>query len=63
MEKENTMDTSDSEQLDEEQYSSFSDFRQLNMDFCLELVCPYMDVNDLSSVADSCKQMKRAAEC
>lgn len=55
------MDSCEDEQLDQ-QYSSFQDFQHLNIDLCLELICPYLDVKSLGAVADSCRQMKRAAE-
>lgn len=53
------MDSSVDEQ---QQYSSFPDFQHLNIDLCLELICPYLDLSDLSSVADTCMQMRSAAE-
>lgn len=56
------MDMCDSEQLDQQQYSSFLDFQHLNIDLCLELIFPYLDLRDLSNVADSCMQMRWAAE-
>lgn len=57
------MDSSDDEQLElDQQNSSFQEFQHLNIDLCLELIFPYLDVSDFGNVADSCKQMKRAAE-
>lgn len=42
--------------------SSFQDYQYLNIDLCLELIFPYLSWIDLVNVADSCKQMKYAAE-
>lgn len=46
----------------EQQHSSFQNFQHLNIDLCLELIFPYLELNDLANAADTCKQMKRAAE-
>lgn len=55
------MDTCDDEQMDQ-QYSSFQDYQHLNINLCLELIFPYLDVKSLASCADTCKQMKQVAE-
>lgn len=38
------------------------DQQPLNVDLCLKLMISYLDVEDLLNVADTCTQMKRAAE-
>lgn len=46
----------------DQQYSSFQDIQHLNIDLCLELILPYLNVQDLANCADTSKQMRRAAE-
>lgn len=40
------------QQLDQ-QNSSFPDFQHLNIDLCLELIFPFLSLNELSNVADT----------
>lgn len=44
-----------------QEVSSFHDFQHLNIDLCLELIFPFLDVIDLSRAADTCEQMRSAA--
>lgn len=57
------MDLSDDEQLkQDQQYSSFPDFQHLNIDLCMELIFPYLNLTGLLNAADSCREMRGAAE-
>lgn len=42
--------------------SNFENFQHLNLDLCLELIFPFLGFIDLVNAADSCKQMRSAAE-
>lgn len=57
------MDLNADEQLEQHQeHSSFQELQHLNIDLCLELIFPYLELDDLANAADTCKQMQSAAE-
>lgn len=52
----------DSRQVDQQDQSIFEKYENVNVDLCFELAFSYLNATDLSSVADSCKQLKSIAE-
>lgn len=55
------VDSSERERFDQQKPND-PNHQSLNIDLCLELIFPYLDVEDLVRAADSNKQMKDAAE-
>lgn len=56
-----TMDSSNDIKVDQP-FSNFKQHENPNIDLCFQLIFPYLDVSDLVSVAESCKEMKTIAE-
>lgn len=55
------MNSSNGVEFDQE-HSNFEEHKDLDIGLCFEIIFPYLEVNDLVNVADSCRQMKKMAE-